>query len=311
MGREADGGGEDLMLEAVLTGAVAGGTSLVFAGLGEVTSERAGVINLGTEGSMLCGALAAYAVGVGTGSPWLGVLGGMLAGAALAAVHAFLVLHRHANQIAVGLVVSFLGLGITALFGQSYVGRGVQPLETWAIPGLSDQPFVGPILFEHDPLTYLSFLAVPALIWVLWRTRVGLMLRAAGEGPEVLEIYGTSARFVRWGALLAGGALSGLGGAQLSTAATLNWSEGMTVGRGYVAVALVIFAGWHPLKLAAGAYRFSGAIALQLQLQARGWDISRYLLEALPYVTVLVVLALLSRRRAHGGPAALRRVFQG
>jgi simple sugar transport system permease protein len=299
------------MLEAVLTGAVAGGTSLVFAGLGELIAERAGVINLGTEGSMLCGALAAYAVGIGTGNPWLGVLGGLVAGAALASVHAFLVLHRHANQIAVGLVVSFLGIGITALFGQSYVGQGVVPLSSWAVPGLSDLPLFGTVLFDHDPLTYLSFFAGPGLAWVLWRTRPGLTLRTAGEGPEVLEIYGTSARKVRWLAVLAGGALAGVGGAQLSTAATLNWSEGMTVGRGYVAVALVIFAGWHPLKLAAGAYLFSGAIALQLQLQARGWELSRYLLEALPYVTVIVVLALLSRRRVHGGPAALQKVFEG
>ena len=298
------------MIEAVLTGAVAGGTCLVFAGLGELTAERSGVINLGTEGSMLCGALAAYAVGIGTGSPWLGVLGGLVAGAVLAAVHAYLVLHRHANQIAVGLVVSFLGLGITALFGQSYVGQGVVPLPTWSIPGLSSLPFFGPVLFDHDPLTYLSFLAGPVLAWMLWRTRPGLTLRSAGEGPEVLEIYGTSARRVRWAALLAGGALAGVGGAQLSTAATLNWSEGMTVGRGYVAVALVIFAGWNPLKLSAGAYLFSGAIALQLQLQARGWEISRYLLESLPYVTVLVVLALLSQRRVNGGPAALQKVFE-
>lgn len=299
------------MLEAVLTGAVAGGTSLVFAGMGELAAERAGVINLGTEGSMLCGALAAYAVGISTGSPWLGVLGGLVAGAALAGVHAFLVLHRYANQVAVGLVVSFLGLGITSLFGQSYVGKGVQPMASWPVPGLSDLPFIGSVLFDHDPLTYLSFLAGPVLAWMLWRTRAGLTLRSAGEGPEVLEIYGTSARTVRWAAVIAGGALAGIGGAQLSTAATLNWSEGMTVGRGYVAVALVIFAGWHPLKLTAGAYLFSGAIALQLQLQARGWEISRYLLEALPYVTVLVVLALLSQRRIHGGPAALQKVFEG
>lgn len=299
------------MIEAVLTGAVAGGTCIVFAGLGEIVAERSGVINLGTEGSMLCGALAAYAVGVGTGSPWLGVVAGLMAGAALAAVHAALVLHRGANQIAVGLVVSFLGIGITALFGQSYVGQGVVPLETWDVPGLSKLPFLGPILFQHDPLTYLSFAAVGALTWMIWRTRAGLILRAAGEGPEVLEIYGTSARRVRWLALLAGGAMAGIGGAQLSTAATLNWSEQMTVGRGYVAVALVIFAGWQPWKLLGGAYLFSGAIALNLELQARGWELSRYLLESLPYVLVLTVLALLSRRRIHGGPAALEKVFEG
>lgn len=297
------------MLESILVGAVAGGTCMVYAGLGEVCTERSGVINLGTEGSMLCGALAAYAVGITTGNPWIGVLAGMLAGSLLASVHALLVLERGANQIASGLVVTFLGLGVTALFGQSYVGQGVVPLEEWDIPGLSEIPFLGPILFQHDPLTYLAFLAVPVTSWVLWRTRAGLVLRAAGEAPEVLEIYGTSARRVRWITLLVGGALAGLGGAQLSTAATLNWSEGMTVGRGFVAVALVIFAGWKPLNLALGAYLFAGAISFQLQLQARGWEISRYLLEALPYLLVLVVLALLSRRRIHGGPATLERVF--
>ena len=298
------------MLESVLAGAVAGGTCIVFAGLGEVVAERSGIINLGTEGSMLCGALAAYAVGIETGNPWLGVLAGLLAGALLSAVHAGLVLHRNANQIAVGLVVSFFGIGITALFGQDYVGQGVVPLETWDVPGLSNLPFLGPILFQHDPLTYLSYAAVPILMWVIWRTRAGLKLRAAGEGPEVLEIYGSSARRVRWVAVLVGGAFAGVGGAQLSTAATLNWSEQMTVGRGYVAVALVIFAGWHPLKLMGGAYLFSGAIALQLQLQADGSDISPYLLQSLPYVTVIVVLALISRRRIHGGPAALEKVFE-
>ncbi len=299
------------MIEQVLTGAVAGGTCIVFAGLGEIVAERSGVINLGTEGAMLCGALAAYAVGIETGNPWIGVAAGIVAGALLASVHAFLVLHRHANQIATGLVVSFFGIGLTALFGQSYVGQGVVPLETWDVPGLSNLPFLGPVLFQHDALTYLSFVAVPVMVWAIWRTRAGLVLRAAGEGPEVLEIYGTSARRVRWVALLVGGAMAGLGGAQLSTAATLNWSEQMTVGRGFVAVALVIFAGWHPVKLMAGAYLFSGAIALQLQLQAEGSEISRYLLEALPYLTVLIVLALLSRRRVHGGPAALEKVFEG
>jgi ABC-type uncharacterized transport system permease subunit len=299
-----------MLLESVLTGAVRGGTSILYATLGETVSERSGVINLGTEGSMLVGALAAYAVGVESGSPWLGVLAGLLAGAALAAVHAGLVLHRQANQIATGLGVTFLALGLTALFGQDYVGAGVRELPTWHLPVLGDLPFLGPILFRHDPLTYVSFVAGPALWLLLFRTRLGLKIRAAGEQASVLEVYGTSATRIRWIAILLGGGLAGLGGAQLSTAFTRNWSEGMTVGRGFVAVGLVIFAGWNPLKAVLGAYLFSGAIALQLQLQARGWELSRYLLEALPYLAVLVVLAVLSRRRAHGGPAALTRVFE-
>lgn len=297
--------------EAILVGAVAGGTAILLPCLGEIVSERAGVVNLGTEGSMLAGALTAYIVGVETGNPWLGVLAGMVAGAALASVHALLVLHRHANQIATGLVVSFLGLGLTALFGQPYVGKGVVALETWNVPGLSNLPFVGPVLFQHDPITYLSFIAVPAVWFVLFRSRAGMKLRAAGERPEVLEVFGTSARRVRWAAVLTGGALAGIGGAQLSTAYTRNWSEGMTQGRGFVAVGLVIFAAWDPIKAVAGAYLFSGAIAYQLQLQAEGSDISRYLLQAFPYLVVILILALLSRRRLHAEPAALSRVFEG
>lgn len=297
------------MLEAVLTGAVRGGTSLLYASLGEVVSERAGVINLGTEGSMLCGALAAYAVGIATGSPWLGAAAGTAAGGLLALVAAVLIVDRGANQLATGLVVTFLGIGVTALFGQGYVGLGVEPFTSWPVPGLSRLPLLGSVLFDHDPLTYLSFLAVPAVWWVLWRTRAGLKVRAAGERPEVLEAFGSSARRVRYAAVLAGGALAGLGGAQLATAFARNWSENMTVGRGFVAVALVIFAAWDPRKTIAGAYLFSGAVALQLQLQARGVELSRHLLEALPYLTVIVVLAVLSRRRSHHGPEALTRVF--
>jgi simple sugar transport system permease protein len=298
-----------MLLESVLTGAVRGGTSILYATLGETVVERSGGIYLGTEGSMLCGALAAYIVGVETGQPWLGVLAGIAAGAALAALHAVMVLWRQANQIATGLVVTFLAFGATALFGQDYVGVGVEPIGDWPIPGLSELPFVGGVLFDHDPLTYVSFLLAPLMWWVFFRTRAGLTLRAAGERPEVLRTYGTSPRTVRLLALLVGGGLAGLGGAQLSTAYALNWSEQMTAGRGFVAVALVIFAGWNPIKAVFGAYLFSGAIALQLQLQARGWEVSRYLLEALPYLLVVIVLALLSRRRAGKEPEALTHVF--
>ncbi|MEZ5412090.1 MAG: ABC transporter permease [Acidimicrobiales bacterium] len=298
-----------MLLESVLTGAVRGGTSILYPTLGEVISERAGVVNLGTEGCMLAGALTAYAVGIESGSVWLGVVAGMAAGAVLGLLHAFMVITRRANPIATGLVVTFLALGLTALFGQDYVGQGVNAMRPVAVPGLSDLPFLGPILFDHDPLTYLSFAAAPAIWWVLFRTRAGLNIRAAGERPEVLEAFGTSPARVRYAAVVIGGALAGLGGAQLSTAFTLNWSERMTVGRGFVAVALVIFAAWDPLKAVGGAYLFSGAISLQLQLQARGWELSRYLLEAVPYLTVIIVLVALSHRRRHAAPESLGRVL--
>jgi simple sugar transport system permease protein len=300
-----------MMLEAVLTKAVAAGTSILFPTVGEVIAERSGVINLGTEGSMLCGALAAYVVGIQTGSPWVGVLAGLGAGALLACVHAFVVLFRGANQLATGLVVSFLGLGLTSLFGQDYVGRGVVPLEDWDVPGLSSIPFVGPVLFQHDPLTYLSLIAAFAAWWALRRTQAGVRLRAAGERPEVLSTFGSSPRRVRFAAVVVGGALAGVGGAQLATAFTRNWSEGMTAGIGFVAVGLTIFAAWDPLKAIAGAYLFSGAQAWQLQLQAQGSSLSPFLLTAVPYLVVIVVLAALSRKRLGRAPEALSRVFEG
>lgn len=299
-----------MLLQSVLTGAVRGGTSILYASVGETVTERSGVINLGVEGSMLCGALAAYAVGIATGSPWAGAVAGVAAGAALAAVHAGMVLGRHANQIATGLVVTFLGIGITAMFGQSYVGQGVVAFTTWNVPVLHSIPFFGPILFEHDPLTYISFFVGPAAWWFLFRTRSGLMVRTAGERAEVLHAFGTSPTKVRFYAIVAGGALAGLGGAQLSTSQALNWSENMTAGRGFVAVALVIFAAWNPLMAIGGAYLFSGAVALELQLQARGSTISPFLLDAMPYLLVIVVLAALGRRRRHAAPEELDRVFE-
>jgi general nucleoside transport system permease protein len=299
-----------MMLEAVLVGAVGGGASILYATVGETISERSGVINLGTEGSMLCGALAAFAAGIATGNPWFGVLAGIVAGAALAAVHAGVVLYRGANQIATGLVVTFLGLGLTGLFGQEYVKQGVVGFSDVAIPGLSSIPFVGPILFDHDPLTYLSFVVAPAAWWFLFRTRNGLKVRTAGERAEVLHTFGTSPTKVRALAVIAGGALAGVGGAQLSTALTLNWSENMTVGRGFVAVALVIFAAWDPLKAIGGAYLFSGAQALEFELQASGSSISPFLLACMPYLVVILVLALLGRKRINASPAELDKVFQ-
>lgn len=299
-----------MIVESILVGAVRGGTSMVFAAVGETVAERSGVINLGTEGSMLAGALAAYAVGIETGSPWLGAVAGLVAGLALSLVHAFMVIVRQANQVATGLAVTFLGLGATALYGQGYVSQGVEPFPVLAVPGLSEVPFLGPILFDHDPLTYLSFFVAPAAWWFLYRTGVGLRIRAAGERPEVLRTMGSSPERARWLAVAIGGALAGVGGAQLATAFARTWSEDMVAGRGFIAVALVIFAGWNPLLTTAGAYLFAGAVALQLEVQARGSDTSIFLLDAIPYLVVLVVLAALSGRRRHAAPESLDQVFE-
>jgi simple sugar transport system permease protein len=294
----------------VAEGAVRGGTSILFAALGETLAERAGVVNLGTEGSMLCGALAAYAVTAETGNPWLGVLGGAAAGALLAAVHAVLVLNRGANQLATGLVVLFLGLGLSALFGAAYVGRTVHTFAPLPIPLLSHLPALGPVLFDHDPLTYLSYVLAPAMWWLLYRSRWGLLVRATGERPEVLRAYGRNPLTVRYLAVIGGGLLAGIGGAQLSTAYANTWFENMTAGRGFIAVSLVIFAAWHPLRAIGGAYLFGAALALSPALQARGVGFNQFALDALPYLVTLAALVLLGRRRSNAAPESLSQVFE-
>ena len=298
------------MIEAVLTGAVRGGSSIMFAALGETVSEKAGVINLGTEGSMLVGALAAYAVTVETGSVWLGVVAAAAAGIALSMVHAYMVIWRAANQLATGIVVLFLALGVTSLLGRDYVGSDIEGLKSWPVPGLSDIPFVGNILFNHDPLTYIALLSAPLTWWLVYRTRPGLLIRAAGERGEVLYAYGHSPRLVRMVAVAFGGLMAGIGGAQLSTAYAINWSENMTQGRGFVAVALVIFAGWNPLGAMWGALLFGGVLSLQLQLQAQGVAISPFFLDATPYIATILVLVVLAKRRVNAAPEGLTRVFE-
>jgi simple sugar transport system permease protein len=258
---------------------------------------------------MLVGALAAFAAPVGTRSPAVGVLAGAAAGAALALIHAFVVITRRANQLASGLAVTFLGLGVTAILGRGYVDQSVHPLNRVPVPVLSDLPFLGNILFNHDVLTYAGLVLGPLLWFVLYRTRWGLILRATGERADVAFASGHSPERVRYLAVVAGGALAGVGGAHLVLAYTLSWVENVTVGRGFVAVALVIFAGWEPLKASLGAWVFGGALALQLQLQARGVSISPFLLQMTPYVLTLAVLAVASRGRAQRAPGEIRAVF--
>jgi ABC-type uncharacterized transport system permease subunit len=297
------------LLVDVATGGVRGGTSILYTALGETISERAGVINLGMEGSMLTGALAAYAVTAETGSPWTGVVAGAAAGGLLALVHAVLVLSRGANQLANGLVVLFLGLGLTSLFGGAYVGQSINAFQPVAVPLLSDIPAIGPVFFDHDPLTYVSYLLAPAIWLLLFRSRWGLLVRGAGERPEVLRAYGHSPLAVRYLAVVAGGMLAGVGGAQLSTAYANAWFEGMTAGRGFIAVALVIFAAWHPLRAVGGAYLFGACLALSPALQARGYSFNQFALDAIPYVVTIAALVVLGRRRANAAPEALNRVF--
>ena len=294
----------------VMGGGVAGGTSIMFAALGETVGERSGVINLGTEGSMLVGALTAYAIAVESGSPWTGALGGAVAGGTLAALHAYLVVFRGASQFAVGLSLLFLALGLTSLFGAAYVGRPVVGFSEWDIPLLGDLPALGPIFFQHDPLLYLSYLLVPTVWFVLFRTRVGLLVRTAGERADSLTVHGYSINRTRFGAVTVGGMLAGLGGAHLSIAYANAWFENMVSGRGFIAVALVIFAVWSPWRVMGGAYLFGMAIALGPALQARGYEWNQFALDAIPFVMTLAVLAVLGRRTLSSSPAELKRVFE-
>lgn len=294
----------------VMAGAVIGGTSILYAAVGESFSESAGVVNLGTEGCMLAGALTGYAVAAESGSPWWGVLAAAAVGGLLAFLHSYMALNRKANQLANGLVVLFLGLGLTSLFGAQYVSKPSPPLEAWNIPGLQSLPVVGEVLFRHDPLTYLSFALVPAAWWVLYRSRWGLLIRGVGERDEVLATYGHKTRRLQHLAVVFGGVLAGVGGAQLATAYTHSWFENMTQGRGFVACAVVIFAARNPIKAAGGSYLFGAALALSPALQARGYGINQFALNAVPYVLIIVVLVALGRKRAAEQPEGLQKVFE-
>ncbi len=293
----------------VLSGGVSGGTSIMYAALGETVSERSGVINLGTEGCMLMGAFAGFAVTSMTGSPWLGVLAAAAAGGALALIHAILVVTRKANQFASGLSLLFLALGLTALYGSGYVGTKINAFDPIAIPGLSKIPFFGPILFEQNILTYISYFVAPLMWFVIFRTRIGLMLRTAGERSEVLTVNGYSIVKVRYLAVVTGGIFAGIGGAYLSIAYSQSWFENMIIGRGFIAVALVVFAAWDPLKVIGGAYLFGSALALSPVLQANGYEINQFALDMLPFVLTLLLLVFLGKRAVNSTPAELRRVF--
>ena len=298
------------MIIELLSGAVRGGTSIMYAGLGETVSERAGVINLGTEGSMLLGALGGYALTAQSGSPWIGVLGGALAGAMLSLLHAVLVVSRKANQFASGLTLYFFSLGLTALYGVSYVSKQVNAFTPVPVPGLSQIPVLGPVLFEHDPLVYIGFLAAPLIWWVLFRTRIGLIVRSAGERSDALEVNGYSVTRVRYLSTTFGGALAGIGGAHISIAYANSWFEGMIAGRGFIAVALVIFAMWNPLTIMGGAYLFGAALSLASVLQASGIAVNQFALNAVPFVLTLVVLAVLGKRTLQAAPDELLKVLE-
>lgn len=291
---------------------LAAGTPLVFAALGELVTEKSGVLNLGVEGMMLVGAVTSFMVAATTGSPWLGVAAGMLAGAALSLVFAVLTLSLMANQVATGLALSLFGVGLSAFIGLNYVSIVIDGIKPFDIPGLSGLPLVGKLLFGHSPLVYLSLALFAAIRWFLYRTRPGLVLRAVGESPQSAHAIGYPVVRIRYFAVMFGGACAGLGGAYLAVAYTPLWTEGMTAGRGWIALALVVFATWRPWRVVAGAYLFGGVTLATFQAQALGVTVPSQLLSMLPYLATIVVLAIISRDATAirlNAPASLGRPF--
>lgn len=304
-------GAEFLIL--TLIASVKMGTPLLFATLGGVVNERAGVVNLGIDGLMLVGALTAFVVYLNYNMLWLALLAAALASATVSLVHALVCISLRANQIASGLALGLFGVGLTGLFGAPYVGKSIEPLADVAIPVLSSIPVLGRILFQQDVLVYFSFFCVLITWYVLFYTRTGLNLRSTGEAPEVSDSIGLSVTKYRYAAVWTGGLLIGVGGAYFPLVLTSFWVDNLTAGRGWIAVALVIFAFWHPGKALLGAYLFGAALALQLRLQLLGIKISPYFLEMLPYILTIVVLTLATIRYNIKGvsqmPAALGLSF--
>lgn len=301
----------DWLVPAFLT-IVTAATPLVFAAVGETVVEKAGVLNLGIEGMMVMGAIAAFATGVTTGSGFLGVIAGAGAGALLALIFGVLVVYLQSNQVATGLALTLFGLGLSALIGHSYVGKTFAGLPRLDIPGLSDIPVLGPLLFGHDGLVYFSVVSVAATAWFLNRTRSGLLIRAVGENHDAAHSIGYSVTLIRLAAIAFGGAMAGIGGAYLSLAYTPLWVENMTAGRGWIALALVVFASWKPWRGFFGAYLFGGITIIQLYAQGMGVEISAQLLSMLPYLATIIVLVIISRDSATArlnAPACLGKNF--
>lgn len=282
-------------LIAFLASTAGAATPLVLAALGELVVERSGVLNLGIEGIMVVGAVVGFMATLHTGSLGLGMLAALAAGMAMALVFAFLVLTLQTNQVATGLALTLFGLGVSAFLGRDLVGQTVTPMAPLSFPVLSNLPFVGPLLFRFDAMVYGSLVLVALVSWALARTRVGLLIRAVGESPHSAHAIGMPVIALRYATVLFGGAMAGLGGAYLSLALTPMWAEGMTAGRGWIALALVVFATWKPRGVVLGAYLFGGVTMLQFHGQGLGLDVPSEFLSMLPYLATIVVLVIICR----------------
>ena len=279
----------------LLAATLSAGTVLAIASLGLLINEKAGIVNLGAEGMMLCAAIAGFATVIHTGNTWLGFAAGMAAGACLAAIFGGLVIWLGTNQYATGLALTLFGTGFSAFAGIRYVQEKLPEQMQYPIPYLADIPFFGPALFRQHPMVYAAMALTGGLVWFLYRTRAGLVLRSVGESPESAHALGYPVRRIRLAAVVAGGALCGLAGAYVSLVYTPLWVEGIVAGKGWIALALTTFATWRPARVLLGAYLFGGVTMLQFHLQGLGVNVPSQLLSMLPYLATIVVLVLISR----------------
>ena len=298
---------EELILTVLMTS-----VPLVYAAIGELVVERSGVLNLGVEGMMLMGAVAAFGVAMVSGSLFLGVLAGALAGMVTASLFGMLVLGFATNQVATGLALTIFGTGLSGLVGAPLIGKAIEGLSQISLPVLSDLPVFGKLVFSHDFVAYGSGVVVVAVAYFLQRTRAGLVLRAIGDNHDSAHALGYPVLGARFAAVLFGGMMAGIGGAYLPLMLTPHWAEGMTAGRGWIALALVVFASWMPWRVLVGALIFGGITIMQLAGQAEGWTIPSQFLSMLPYLATIIVLVLISGNREFAlanSPACLGRAF--
>ena len=300
------------LTQAILLTIATAATPLLIAAIGELVVERSGVLNLGVEGMMLMGAVSGFAAAQYTGSAWLGMIAAIFVGSLFSGIFAFLTLTLVTNQVATGLALTILGIGASAMLGESFVGMPGVRLEAISIPYLSDIPYVGRFLFGQDPIFYISILLVIGVTWFLFRTRAGLQLRAIGDSHGSAHALGVHVVRTRYLAVLFGGACAGLAGAQLSLVYVPLWVENMSAGRGWIALALVVFASWRPWRVLIGAYLFGAVTIGQLHAQALGFGLPSQFLSALPYLATIVVLVIISRNRRltmMNTPASLGKSF--
>ena len=279
----------------ILVATIAAGTPLVYAALGELIVEKSGVLNLGVEGMMLVGAVSGFIAMAKTESLILAVAWGMTAGALMSLIFAVLTLSLMANQVASGLALTIFGIGLSAFLGIDYTSVAIKGIPDLHIPFLSDIPVLGTLLFSYDILVYISLIFLAGIVWFLYKSRAGLVLRAIGESPKSGHALGFPVIGIRYLAVLFGGAMAGLGGVYLAVAYTPMWVEGMVAGRGWVSLALVVFATWRPMRILAGAYLFGGVTIMQFHIQGFGLEVPSQVLSMLPYLATIVVLVIISR----------------